>query len=99
MKDIQTKKQYQQLHANKRFSQRLGIHFNRHRAREIIASLKELKIGKAIPTHMPGRTWFKIRFEFRIIWILYDDLTKRIVTVLPGDTPVENLNGGNVEKQ
>jgi hypothetical protein len=75
------KKACQQIHANRRAKQRLGIDFNRHKAREVINGIHsnrfifEAKAGKA-------RSWYKGLIDGVMAWVLWDKETDRIVTVL-----------------
>ncbi len=80
MKTLPHKTQ-QQLHANRRAEERLGIHFNNKKAREIIRDIKDgiINVGYKISNR---RTWFKIELENRECYALYDKQTCRIVTFL-----------------
>jgi len=69
-----------QIHANNRAQERLGIHFNRSQAYEIIAGIKEHKYGKGVESvFVAHRLWYYIT---DIGWALYDMRLNRIVTWL-----------------
>jgi hypothetical protein len=71
----------QQIHANKRAKQRLGIDFNRHKAKEVIDGIHSNKFifgawaGK-------NRAWYKGTIDNVLAWVLWDKGTNRIVTML-----------------
>lgn len=72
---------YQQLHADKRARERLGVHFNRHIAHELIVQIKAGKLKPAAIGPGPGE-WYKVDLEGREAWIFYNRPTDRIVTVM-----------------
>lgn len=73
-----------QLHCNSRVQERLGVHFNRHKAHEIIGKIKRGEFGQGYPASSDERTWYFGIFENDYVWFLYDKKLKRLVTALDG---------------
>ncbi len=71
----------QQLHANRRARERLGVRFNRHQAHEIILQIEARKISMLGPAG-PWRGWYKTEIQGREAWLVFDSSTRRVVTVL-----------------
>lgn len=70
----------QQLHANRRAKERLGIHFNRHKAHEIILQIKTNKLRSKYTDNFGS--WYPCLIDGLEAWVFYNRTTDRIVTVL-----------------
>jgi hypothetical protein len=71
----------QQLHADKRAKERLGIHFNHSTAKRIIYQIKNGIISAGFKAGKK-RIWYFTIIEDKKCWVLYDKKTARIVTFL-----------------
>jgi hypothetical protein len=81
-----------QLHADRRFEERIGIKFNRVKARDIFENLKQYKTGKSILCESrKTRNWGPIIYEGIRLWVLVDARDRRVVTVLSGDLKPEEI--------
>lgn len=87
---MSNKKQNQTIHAKKRADERFGINLNKHKRRELIQM-----IFKGNARHLEKisnrLSKFRVRFEDKLMDIIYDKNRKRIVTFLYPEWHEEKL--------
>ena len=80
-KKKKSKKRCQAIHVNKRFKERQGINFGKHRNAQFVALIQNQKATLVRKQSIRVGVW-DVEYEEEIYRVVYDNKRKQIVTTL-----------------